>query len=208
MILIGQYDSPFVRRTAVALHLYGMAYEHRPWSVFGDQDKVAAVNPLTRVPVLLLDSGEALIESAAILDYLDELAGPAQAMMPRDGVVRRHALHICALACGLAEKAVALVYERVLHQQTSEMWVGRLQAQIGGALDALETRRAAIATPYWFGGQIGHADIAVTCAWRFASEAHPALFAAAKWPALAAHAATCETLPAFAAVVQRFIPPN
>ena len=44
MILIGQYDSPFVRRVAIAMQLYGMPYEHRPWSVFGDADKIAAYN--------------------------------------------------------------------------------------------------------------------------------------------------------------------
>jgi len=68
MILIGQYDSPFVRRVAIALRLYGIAFEHRPWSTFGDAEKIAPYNPLRRVPTLVLDSGEALIESAMILD--------------------------------------------------------------------------------------------------------------------------------------------
>ncbi len=68
MILIGQYDSPFVRRVGIALHLYGMTFEHRPWSTFGDGDKIALFNPLRRVPTLVLDDGEVLIESGAILD--------------------------------------------------------------------------------------------------------------------------------------------
>ena len=72
MILIGQYDSPFVRRVAIALRMYGLPFEHRPWSTFGDADKLAPFNPLRRVPTLVLDSGEALIESAAMLDYLDQ----------------------------------------------------------------------------------------------------------------------------------------
>jgi glutathione S-transferase len=75
MFLIGQYDSPFVRRTAIALRLYGLPFEHRPWSTFGDADKIAPYNPLLRVPVLVLDDGEALIDSAAILDHLDETVG-------------------------------------------------------------------------------------------------------------------------------------
>ena len=62
MILIGQYDSPFVRRVAIAMRLYGMAFEHKPWSVFGDADKIAQYNPLMRVPTLVLNTGEALIE--------------------------------------------------------------------------------------------------------------------------------------------------
>src|SRR5207342_3414895 len=111
MILIGQYDSPFVRRVAIALRLYGLPFEHRPWSTFGDGDKIAPYNPLRRVPTLVLDSGEALIESSAILDYLDDLVGPDRAMIAPRGEARRHALRICALATGLADKAVSLVYE-------------------------------------------------------------------------------------------------
>jgi hypothetical protein len=75
MFLIGQYDSPFVRRVAIAMRLYGIAFEHRPWSTFGDADKIAPYNPLRRVPTLVLDDGEALIESAMILDHLDDLVG-------------------------------------------------------------------------------------------------------------------------------------
>jgi glutathione S-transferase len=98
MILIGQYDSPFVRRVAIALRLYGLAFEHWPWSTFGDADKIAPYNPLRRVPTLVLDDGEALIESTIILDYLDELVGAEKAMLPRSGVERRRHLRICALA--------------------------------------------------------------------------------------------------------------
>src|SRR6476659_8489741 len=103
MILIGQYDSPFVRRTAIALRLYGLPFEHRPWSTFGDAEKIAPYNPLRRVPTLVLDGGEALIESFAILDYLDELVGPDKAMLARSGPERRRQLRICALATGLIE---------------------------------------------------------------------------------------------------------
>jgi glutathione S-transferase len=203
MILIGQYDSPFVRRVAIALNLYGMAYEHRPWSTFGDADKIAAFNPLSRVPTLVLDSGDVLIESASILDYLDEEVG-----VRTHGEERRQMLKVCALGTGLADKAVALVYERVLHEQKSQTWIERCTGQIGRVLDALEADRAARATPFWFGDAIGHADIAVACALRFVHEAHPAMFSATRWPTLAAHADRCEALPVFQKIVQPFIPPQ
>ncbi|KND59249.1 Glutathione S-transferase subgroup 2 [Candidatus Burkholderia verschuerenii] len=208
MILIGQYDSPFVRRVAIALNLYGFEYEHRPWSTFGDADKIAEFNPLSRVPTLVLDSGEVLIESMTILDYLDEEAGDERAMIASSGAARRQALKVCALATGLADKAVALVYERVLHEQKSEMWIERCSKQVGRVLDVLEADRASRATPYWFGDAIGHADIAVTCALRFTREAHPAIFNAARWPTLAAHADRCEALLVFQKIVQPFIPPQ
>ena len=208
MILIGQYDSPFVRRVALALRFYGLAFEPRPWSTFGDAEKLAAFNPLRRVPTLLLDDGEVLIESAAILDHLDELVGPDKAMIADSGPARRHALKICALGSGLADKAVSLIYERVLRKDQLQIWVERCQAQIGGVLDVLEQQRAAVATPFWFGTRIGHADIMVACALRFTGEAHPALLPATRYPALTAHAARCEALPPFQEIVQKLDPPK
>lgn len=208
MILIGQYDSPFVRRVAVAMALYDMPFEHRPWSVFSDADKVAPFNPLTRVPTLVLDNGETVIESAWILDYLDEQVGPSKALVPNEGFARREALKICALGTGLGDKAVALVYERVLHKQKSEVWVGRCQTQIAAVLDALETDRVARQGAFWFGDSIGHADITVACALRFAREAHPDVFTGARWPSLIAHADRCELMPVFQSFVQPFNPPS
>jgi glutathione S-transferase len=209
MILIGQYDSPFVRRIAISLRLYGMAFEHRPWSTFGDGDKIAAFNPLRRVPTLVLDDGQALIESAAILDYLDELVGPEKAMIAARGPERRQCLKICALASGLADKAVSLLYERVLRKDhPSKIWVERCKAQIGGVLDALERERANVASPFWFGVKIGHADIAVACALRFTAEAHAGVFDDVRHPALAAHAARCEALPVFREIAQPLMPPE
>jgi glutathione S-transferase len=210
MILIGQYDSPFVRRVGIALKLYGLPFEHRPWSTFGEGDKIAPFNPLRRVPTLVLDDGEALIESTAILDYLDELAGPDKAMIAAHGRPRRRALKTVSLATGLGDKSVSLVYERVLRKDDhrSKIWVERCQAQIDGVLEVLENERARIASPYWLGETIGHADIAVACVLRFTGEAHPHLFDATRYPALAAHAARCEALPVFAEITQPLNPPS
>ncbi|MET4114636.1 glutathione S-transferase [Bradyrhizobium sp. JR1.5] len=208
MFLIGQYDSPFVRRVAIALRFYGLAFEHRPWSTFGDADKIAPYNPLRRVPTLVLDDGEALIESTVILDYLDELVGPEKAMLPRSGAERRRHLRICALASGLGDKAVSLLYERVLRKEQLALWVERCQAQIADVLKVLEAERAKVTTPYWLGMRIGHADIAVACVVRFTREAHPQLFEPSRYPALSAHADACEALAPFQEIVQPLSPPK
>lgn len=208
MILIGQYDSPFVRRVAIALDLYELEYEHRTWSTFGDAELLARFNPLRRVPTLVLDDGESLIDSFAILDWLDETVGADRALIAPSGPERRSALRVCALATGLADKAVSLLYERVLHKETSQVWIDRCRTQIADVLDALNGDRAGRSTPWWFGVAVGHADIAVACAIRFTREAHPGLFDPARWPTLERHAAGCEALDSFRRISQALDPPN
>jgi glutathione S-transferase len=207
MILIGQYDSPFVRRVGIALTLYGLAFEHRPWSTFGDAEKIRPYNPLTRVPTLVLDDGDVLIDSTAILDYLDRLVPAEKRMFPAAEPERRRALKVATLGVHTAEKAVSLFYEKVLHKETSDVWVNRCGVQISGALAALEKDRAARKTPYWFGDRIGHADIAVAAALRFINDAHASVISIADFPALAAHSRQHEAMPAFQAISQEFIPP-
>jgi glutathione S-transferase len=208
MILIGQYDSPFVRRVAIAMAFYGMPFDHRPWSTFGEGELIAAYNPLKRVPTLVLDDGEVVIESTIILDALDHMVGPKAALAPQLGDARRTVLKVCALGSGLADKAVALVYEGALHDQTSQTWINRCRGQIVAVLDVLEADRVQRTTEWWFGHTLTHADIMIGCAVRFLGEAHGAVFDMTKWPALAAHSAACEALREFQQHQQAFIPPN
>jgi glutathione S-transferase len=208
MILIGQYDSPFVRRVGIALTLYGLPFEHRPWSTFGDAEKIRPYSPMMRVPTLVLDDGDVIIESFAMLDYLDSLVPAGQRMFPSVEPARRKALKVAALATGLGEKVVSLFYEKRMHTEVSQLWVERCRSQIMGVLEVLEADRAARDTPWWFGETIGHADIAAACVIRFVSEAHPGLVDFSGLPALKAHAARAEALPVFQAVAQPFIPPT
>ncbi|MBL8574817.1 MAG: glutathione S-transferase family protein [Hyphomicrobiaceae bacterium] len=208
MILIGQFDSPFVRRVGIALELYGLPFEHRPWSVFGNVAEIRPFNPLVRVPTLVLDDGDVLIESHAILDYLDSLVPVDARLFPTAEPARHRAIKVAALATGLADKAVSLFYEKRLHTETSAIWIDRCRAQIGAVLAVLEAERAGIATTWWFSDRLGHADIAVACALRFVGEAHPGLIDWSAFPALTAHAAACEALPAFHRIAQPFIPPS
>jgi|ThiBio_1000_plan_1041568.scaffolds.fasta_scaffold00225_53 glutathione S-transferase len=210
MILIGQFDSPFVRRTAIAMRLYGIAFEHRPWSVFGDAEKIRPYNPLLRVPTLVLDDGGVLIESLAILDYLDGRMPAAQRLFPQEEPARHKALKLASLAAGISDKAVALYYEQNLHGEgaVSAPWVERCRSQIKGALAVLEKERAAHGGDYWFGGRIGHADITVGCMLRHLREAHPEFEPLDGLPALKDHAERMEALPVFREIQQPFIPPK
>ncbi len=205
MILIGQYDSPFVRRVGIALRLYGMAFEHRPWSVFGDGPQIQALNPLMRVPTLVLDDGFVVTDSHMMLDHLDSLV--PEPMFPRTEPQRRIALKRATLATGLAEKAVSLFYERRLHDTPSTLWEARCRTQIGAVLAALGADRAACSGPY-FGSTLGHADIALACAIRFTTEALPGVLEIAQYPALKTHCAALEASPVFQQISQKFIAPD
>ena len=208
MILIGQYDSSFTRRIAIALSLYGIEFEHRPWSVFSDAEKLRAINPLVRVPTLILDDGDVLIDSYAIIDYLDRRASKGQALFPVEEPDRRRALKVASLATGIADKAVALFYEIHMHEAPSTGLMARLTLQIHSALAALETSRAEVGSDYWFGDRIGHADIAVACAFRHLTEALPDVVGGEEYPAIRAHCARLEAMPVFAEHSQEFIPPR
>lgn len=207
MILIGQYDSPFVRRVGIALRLYGLPFEHRPWSVFGDGDRLRAVNPLMRVPALVLDDGDVLVDSATILDHLDSFASAGKRLIPKKEPARRRAMRVVALATGLGDKAVSLFYEYRLHEMVSETWAARCRTQIGAVLTALEAECAGLAGPWWSGDRIGHADIAVACVLRFVSEVHPGLFPTDAHPALASFCTRAEALQVFREISQPFVAP-
>jgi glutathione S-transferase len=160
------------------------------------------------VPTLVLDNGEVLIESHAILDYLDSLVPEASAMFPKTEPARHQALKIASLATGLGDKAVSLFYEKRLHKEVSDVWVNRCRSQMTAVLAALETDRAGRTGDYWFDNRIGHADIAVAAVLRFVAEAHPGLISIGDFPALSAHAARLEAMPVFQAIIQPFIPPS
>lgn len=208
MQLIGQYDSPFVRRVAIALTRYGFAFENRPYSVMGDWAKFIGRNPLRRVPALVLDDGEALIESGAILDYLDERAGRDDALIAPAGPRRRAALRRIALATGVADKAVSFFYMCRFTTGIDAAFAARSEAQIKDGLAALDRECAARAGIWWHGEAPGHDDIAAACVARFVSEAYAETIALAATPALAAHCTAAEARPEFIATLKPFDPPR
>jgi glutathione S-transferase len=160
MILVGQYDSFFVRRVAVALHLYGVPFTRDRTSVFSDE--MARVNPLVRIPSLVLDDGEILHDSAAILEHLDEQVAPEKALMPRAGAERRRVMQATVMATGAGEKAGAVVYERIHHPgaMLAVDWVTRCLRQLGGALEHLDHKAS---SPWFFGERITQADVSLGC---------------------------------------------
>lgn len=204
------FDSPFVRRVAISLKLCGIAFEHGDWSIGADFERIRQYNPLVRVPTLVLDDGEVLLESQALLDYLDELVGPQRALLARVGRERRTALKLMAIAVGAADKAREQVYERAFRppEKRHEPWLGRCRTQMHGALSELERHAAERGTGRWLVGErMTQADITAVCAFTFLTEALALSAHTAPYPALRALAARCEALPEFQSTrIEFFVP--
>jgi glutathione S-transferase len=194
------FDSPFVRRVAISMQLLEIGYEHADWSIGRDFERIRQHNPLGRVPTLVLDDGEVLSESAAILDYLDDRVGPARALLPAGGSERRRALQYIALANGAAEKGREQIYEGAFRppEKRHEPWLQRCRAQMHGALAVTERYCQGLGAGSWLvGGSLSQADITTSCAFTFLREAQQPDDLSARYPRLAAQVDQCEALPAF-----------
>ena len=207
-LIIGMFDSPFVRRVVVSARLLGVEFEHRNWSVGRDFDRIREYNPLGRVPTVVLDDGEVLTESAAILDYLDQQAGPDRALLPPSGPARRQALQLMALATGAAEKGVLQVYEQVFRpeEKRHQPWLDRLNTQMRESLRALDQACAQRGdAEALVGSRFGQADITVAIIHTFLCDTQG--LTPEEYPALHARTARCEARPEFAAFrVPFFVP--
>jgi glutathione S-transferase len=211
MLLIGMFDSPFVRRVAITLKLFDLPFEHGNWSVGRDFDRIREYNPLGRVPTLVIDTGERLMESSAILDYLDEIAGPERALLPRAGVERRQALNLMAMATGAAEKGVLQIYERVFRpeEKRHQPWVDRCRLQMSSSLAAIDRYLGERGVSQWLvGKRMTQADITAACVFTFLNDALRVAADPAMFTSLATLAARCESLPVFQETREAFFVPG
>jgi len=167
MILIGRYLSPFVRRVATTMEFYGMAFEHQPLQHTGDDvPELRKHSPIGRVPALVLDDQQVIIESAAILDYLDREVGPARALTPVAGSERNRALSLLGVATGAIDKAIATAYEVRFRpeEKRHQPWVDRCADQARGGFTHLEQQ---LENDWFVGDKMGQVDISVAIGWQF-----------------------------------------
>jgi maleylpyruvate isomerase len=88
--LYSYFRSSAAYRVRIALNLKGLSYETAPVHLVKDANKLPefrAINPQMRVPVLLTPQGETLIQSLAIIEFLDE-THPEPPLLPKDPIAR------------------------------------------------------------------------------------------------------------------------
>lgn len=162
MRLYSTSASPFGRKVKMTAIVKGLK-DHIE-SVHGDtrdgkNAELGAANPLQKIPALILEDGTHLFDSKVICEYLDSLV-PIPVLFPPSGIPRFRCLTRGALADGIMEAAVLIVYEdryRPADKRVPE-WIARQQAKIDGGLAALE------ASPPAWSSFPDYSHIAIACA--------------------------------------------
>jgi glutathione S-transferase len=198
MKLIGLFDSPYVRRVAITMRLQEVPFEHVALSVFRHQEEMRKLNPLLKVPMLVLDNGERLIDSTFILDYLEGEAPAGKRLVPPSGEARRAVQQQCAIALIATEKAMQVHYEMNLRPKefSYDPWIARCRGQMHEAFTMLESQPVSRVLS---GADMTQADITAAVALRFARHVQPDEFPVGRYPRLEQLSDFCEALPAFLA---------
>ncbi|NKC15424.1 MAG: glutathione S-transferase family protein [Gammaproteobacteria bacterium] len=198
MILLGRYLSPFVRRVAATLEIYGLTFANNPLQHTGDDaPHLRKHNPVGRVPALILDDERVIVDSHVILDYLDRLVGADKALTPAGGNQRDAVLNIAGIATGAVEKAIATVYEVRFRPQDKRHvpWVERCSEQAVGGFNHLENQ---LDGGWFVGGRMTQADVTAAITWQFTELAAPKLKASISAPKLDALVERMMAEPAYA----------
>lgn len=179
MKLLAAGASPYVRKARLTAALKGI--DDQLEMVSPDAPEISALrarNPLSKIPILLLDNGQAIYDSHVICEYLDSIA-PSPILFPREGAARWQTLTLASLADGMLDAALLLVYEGRYRPKGMRVqgWVDMQNAKIDTALDFLEA-----APPQWaahpdyghitVAAALGYLDFRHEGRWR---AAHPAM---------------------------------
>lgn len=151
MKLLLRGPSPFGRKGTFAIAHLGLS-DRVEIGVPDDEESLRKLNPLAKVPALIIEDGTALFDSRVILEYLDTLAG-GDKIIPVETGARFGALREAALADGILEGALLVTYEgRYRPDQTPyQPWLDFQRGKVGRGLAAMADAPPAI-TPLTVGG--------------------------------------------------------
>jgi len=185
MKLIGSLTSPYVRKVRVVLAEKKLEFQFVEEDVWSKDSSISTANPLSKVPCLIMEGGEAMFDSRVITEYLDTMS-PVGKLIPTSGRERAEVKTWEALADGLLDAAIAARLEATWAGRTDAQrcsaWIDRQMDKIHASLAAME--RGLADKPFCSGVHLSLSDVAVGCAlgyldFRFAQldwrSAHPHL---------------------------------
>ena len=204
MKLLGSLASPYVRKVRVVLAEKKLDYRLELQNVWSNDHGVGSVNPLGKVPCLVLDDGSVLVDSRVIVEYLDTLS-PVGKLIPGVGRERAEVRSWEAIADGVLDAAVLVRLENTFAgrtaEQRSQAWIDRQMGKVWAGLEAMSLGLGKKAYFVGTGIHISLADVAVGCALGWLCFRFPDLHWQAKYPNLAQLQERLEARPSFAATV-------
>jgi glutathione S-transferase len=196
MKLVGSKTSPYVRKVRVILAERQLAcefMEENPWTA---ETTVPRFNPLNKVPVLALDDGETLYDSAVIGEYLDAISGGT--LLPAAPLERARVHRDETLGDGIADAGITAFLERKREASRQDAaWIARQMEKVHAGIGALAKTLGS--RPFLGGSQMNVADIACGCALLWVDFRMPEVGWRGTHPNLKAWAERLEMRPSFAA---------
>lgn len=196
MKLISATPSPYARKVRIALAEKGIPFElvtEVPWNA---DATTPDHNPLGKLPVLILDSGETVYESDYILEWLEHHY-PEPSMLPDDPLERLAARRLEVLADGVCDAFVLWIFETFRDEgKQSQPWMERQLRKIRGGLAEID--RLVPANAEWcVGDRFGLADIAVGTVVDYLRVRCPSIEFGAEHPDLVSRLARLSERPSF-----------
>lgn len=162
MKLIASLASPYVRKVRIVMVEKKIECDLVLEDVWSEHSTILQINPLGKVPCLVMDDGGALFDSSVIVGYLNTLT-PVGKLLPENGRGRAEVLCWEALADGLLDAAVAIRLEKQRPEQLqSQQWIERQWKKVHASIKAMDAGLGD--KPYCTGLQYSLADITVGCA--------------------------------------------
>lgn len=163
MKLIGSLASPYVRKVRVVLAEKKLDYQFELENVWAPDTTISQLNPLGKVPSLVMEDGSVMYDSRVMAEYLDTLT-PVCKLLPPNGRERADIKCWEALADGILDAAVSVRLERTMRPQElqSEEWMARQMGKVALGLKAMSAQLGEQA--YCAGIHYSLADVAVGCA--------------------------------------------
>jgi glutathione S-transferase len=194
--LLGSPASPFARKVRVAAAEKGIDLEYVIDRPNAPGSRVPTLNPLGKIPVLLLDSGEAIYDSSVIVEYLDGLKS-APRLIPAAFDARIAVKRWEALGDGIAEAVVNISHDfgPMGDADKRAPWIARQQAKVERGLSAFD---AAIRGRDWLHGEsLTLADVSAGYAAFYCDRELPDYVWRSKFAALAVYAERLAARPSF-----------
>ena len=174
MRLIGANTSPYARKVRIVLAEKKIDCQYVHEDVWAADSTITKINPLGKVPTLIMEDGGAVFDSRVIVEYLDTLT-PVHRLIPPSGRERVEVRSWEALADGLIDAAILVRLENTQRTdaQRSPAAIARQMGKVEAALSAMAS---GLGDNDWCASKrYTLADIAVGCALAYLDFRFPAL---------------------------------